>query len=165
MQSSKFTYGSWRTDKEKEPGFSHELISSDTLVPEFLEKTNLDDLFVPQYEGVDTINKALLRNLERIPNNDWLGTRVGDKYEWLTYKEAYETAKALSFGFNELGLCPENKFDDGSDATGRTWRMVGIQSKNRKEWVLTNIANMLLGASTVALYDTLGAEAGKYIVN
>jgi hypothetical protein len=27
---SKFEYGYWRTDKEKEPGFSHELISSDT---------------------------------------------------------------------------------------------------------------------------------------
>ena len=27
---SKFTYGTWRTDKEKEDGFSHELISFDS---------------------------------------------------------------------------------------------------------------------------------------
>ena len=30
---------------------------------------------------------------------------------------------------------------------------------------MTNIANMHCGASTVAFYDTLGADAGKYIMN
>ena len=126
MHSSKYTYGIWRTDKEKEPGFSHELTSPDSYHKSFIERTNLDDLFVPPFEGVDTINKAIARNLERIPNHDWLGTRVGDKYEWMTYRDAVETAKSLSFGFLELGLCPETKFDDGSDATGNTWRMIGL---------------------------------------
>ena len=165
MHSSKYTYGIWRTDKPKEDGFSHELISPDSYQKTFIEQTNLDELFVPPFPGVDTITKALQRNAERIPNNDWLGTRNGNKYEWMTFRDAYETSKAISFGFLELGLCPENKFDDGSDFTGRTWRMIGIQSKNRREWVLTNLANCLAGSTTVAFYDTLGADAGKYIIN
>jgi hypothetical protein len=37
-------YAVWRKDKAKEPGFSHELISTDTM--EILDKTSLDTLEV-----------------------------------------------------------------------------------------------------------------------
>ena len=43
--------------------------------------------------------------------------------------------------------------------------MIGIQSKNRKEWVLTNISGMFSKVTTVALYDTLGQDAMLYICN
>jgi long-chain acyl-CoA synthetase len=102
--TSKYTYGIWRTDKEKEAGFSHELISPDSYEKSFISKTNLDELWVTPFEGVDTILKALKRNVERIPNNDWLGTRVGDAYEWMTWKDAWDTAEALSHGFVALEL-------------------------------------------------------------
>ena len=39
---------------------------------------------------------------------------------------------------------------------GKTWRFLGIQSKNRREWFLFHLANMWAGTTTVALYDTLG---------
>lgn len=131
---SKFNYGYWRTDKEKEPGFSHELISCDSK--NILDQTDLDTLEVLPHPGVDTLFKAMARNLERIPNKPWLGTRVGDKYEWITWKEAMDLSQNLSYGMMELGLAPE------VEGEGKTWRFMGIQSKNRKEWVLTHAADI-----------------------
>jgi hypothetical protein len=81
---SKFTYGTWRTDKEKEAGFSHELISPDSKL--ILDQTDLDTLEAWPIPGCDTLFKALESNYQRIPNHEWLGTRVGDKYEWMTWK-------------------------------------------------------------------------------
>lgn len=40
---------------------------------------------------------------------------------------------------------------------------MGIQSKNRKEWALTHLANMYQDTTTVALYDTLGPDALKFV--
>lgn len=51
------------------------------------------------------------------------------------------------------------------EAEGRKWRFLGIQSKNREEWNLTNWANMHQCITTVALYDTLGQEAMKFVCN
>jgi hypothetical protein len=42
--ASKYNYGYFRTDKEKEPGFSHELISSDAKLFCETRGTNLDSL-------------------------------------------------------------------------------------------------------------------------
>jgi hypothetical protein len=45
MDNSNYVYGTWRTDKPKEEGFSHELISSDSKF--ILEAGgNLEDLYV-----------------------------------------------------------------------------------------------------------------------
>ena len=50
-------------------------------------------------------------------------------------------------------------------AEGKDWRFLGIQSKNRKEWVLTHLANMFQNVTTIAFYDTLAPEATKYCVD
>lgn len=42
---------------------------------------------------------------------------------------------------------------------------MGIQAKNRLEWVICHLANMHQSATTVAFYDTLGPEASRYIIN
>ena len=44
-------------------------------------------------------------------------------------------------------------------------RFLGIQSKNRREWSIIHIANMHIGATTIALYDTLSVEATKFVLN
>lgn len=43
--------------------------------------------------------------------------------------------------------------------------MLGIQSKNRKEWNICHIGNFMCGGTTVALYDTLGQDAARYVCN
>jgi long-chain acyl-CoA synthetase len=42
---------------------------------------------------------------------------------------------------------------------------MGIQSKNRKEWVLTHTADIHQSITTVALYDTLGPEATIFVLD
>jgi hypothetical protein len=59
MSKHRFDYGYWRTDKPKEDGFSHELISSDTK--NILNVTDIDTLVAWPYEGVDTLLKAFKR--------------------------------------------------------------------------------------------------------
>ena len=57
----------------------------------------------------------------------------------------------------ELGLVPDIYAD------GQMWKFLGIQSKNRKEWNMAHIGNIMQGGTTVALYDTLGPDASQFI--
>jgi len=45
------------------------------------------------------------------------------------------------------------------------FRFLGIQSKNRKEWGISHIGNFHSGTTTIALYDTLGIEAAKFVID
>lgn len=49
----------------------------------------------------------MLRNMERIPNNDLLGTRIGNKYEWNTWRESFQLAEDFSHGAIAMNLSPE----------------------------------------------------------
>jgi hypothetical protein len=40
-----------------------------------------------------------------------LGTRVGDKYEWMSFKEVEETARNFAAGADKLGLIPDIEAD------------------------------------------------------
>ena len=60
-------------DKQLEKGFTREVVSTD-------RKHMNPEPFV----GVDTLYKAILRNAERIPDHKLIGTRVGDRYEWIS---------------------------------------------------------------------------------
>lgn len=43
--------------------------------------------------------------------------------------------------------------------------MVGIYSRNRYEWFVTDWACILFGITSVPLYDTLGVENLSYCIN
>lgn len=114
-----------------------------------------------QAEGkpIKTLYEGLQRNLSRIPAHPLLGTKRGNSYEWMTVKEVSETALALASGCMALDLVPEVQAED------TTYRFIGVQAKNRKEWSLQHIANFHMGVTTVALYDTLGADAARYVID
>ena len=113
----KVCYGYWRKDKEASPGETHEFISSDS---QFIsDRCSLDELDALPFEGIDTLTKALKRNLDRIPDQDYLGWRNGDHYEWLTYKQTCEYSENLGQGELALGLVPE------IEAEGKKWRFIG----------------------------------------
>jgi len=59
--------------------------------------------------------------------------------------------KGLTLGLKELGLTAGEK--------------LVILSENRPEWVMTNFANLCLGATTVPIYTTLAPEQIRYIVD
>lgn len=152
-------YGYWRTDKPKEPGFSHEFISKDAKW--YCENTEatLEDLHGLANPEADTLYKAFYATVQKYPENPWLGTRKGSAYTWLTFQDSADIAANLSYGMYRLGLVPD------IEAEGKTYRFMGIQCKNRAEYGLTFVANMHQSATTVALYDTLGVASIKFIVN
>lgn len=41
---------------------------------------------------------------------------------------------------------------------------MGIFAKNREEWILTDIANMINSVVTIAFYDTLGPAAVEFVI-
>lgn len=157
MESAR-TYTYWRTDKAKEPGYSHELISTDTKY--IVERgATLENLECVPENGCTTMLQNFRRQIERIPNSNFMGTRVGDSYEWMTWREVGEMAENLSYGFMHFDLAPI------ISAEGKDWRFIGLQSKNRKEWYIASLANMHQNICSVSLYDTLGVDATKYILD
>ena len=81
IELSRYTYGLWRDDKAKEPGFSHELYHPSN------KGKDLDNLGSYPFPGLDTIYKAMQRSLELRPNNFMLGTKKESGYEWMTIRE------------------------------------------------------------------------------
>lgn len=77
----------------------------------------------------------------------------------MSFREARETAINLAHGVEAFGLAP------ATDVEGVSWKFMGIQSKNRKEWCLMNLGNMRQKITSVALYDTLGKDAMRFIIN
>ena len=82
---SRHTYGTWRTDKPKEAGFSHELISSQ--YNEVKDRTSMDELILYPFPGVDTLYKALYRRVEKHGDDNMWGVRQGKEYVWTSYKQ------------------------------------------------------------------------------
>lgn len=88
-----------------------------------------------------------------------LGTKVDNEYQWMSFKEVAVVARNFAAGAEALNLIPE------IEADGTKFKLIGIKAKNRKEWAIIHLANMHIKASTVALYDTLGPDATKFIIN
>jgi long-chain acyl-CoA synthetase len=58
-----------------------------------------------------------------------------------------------------LNLVPE------VHAEGKTLKFLGIYSKNREEWIMSELAGISQGVTTVPLYDTLGPDAAEFVIN
>jgi len=157
IPAGKFCYGQWNLDKPKEPGFSHELISS--FFDQIKDKTTVDELKDLPFPGVDTLLKAFQKNVKEMPEQELLGTNNGKSYDWLTFKQVDDIARDFAAGVMALDLAPE------VEGEGTQWRFLGIQAKNRKEWGLTHIGNMRNNVTSITLYDTLGEDASKYVIN
>ena len=157
LEGGLFNYGKWRLDKPKEEGYSHELISAHFDAVK--DQTNMDELLVLPAPGVNTLQKAFDSNLKKWPNAPLLGTKGKTEYSWLSWKEVDGLARDFAAGLAALDLTPE------VEGEGRTWRFLGIQAKNRKEWGLSYLGNIRNNGTAVALYDTLGVEASKYVIN
>lgn len=100
---------------------------------------------------------------KRIPDEPWLGTRdfkndPTGPYVWKTWREVGELINDCAKGMYTMNLLPQIQ-NEG------LWRFIGIMSKNRWEWTVTELASVRQSGTTVALYDTLGADAVEYIVN
>ena len=58
-----------------------------------------------------------------------------------------------------LNLSPE------IESEGRIWKFMGIYSKNREEWTVTELAGISQAVTTVSFYDTLGPSSVEFVIN
>jgi long-chain acyl-CoA synthetase len=67
-------------------------------------------------------------------------------------------SKRLAKAMFHLNLSPEVQAED------KVWKFLGIYSKNREEWIISELAGISQGVTTVPLYDTLGPESVEFVV-
>ncbi|KAF9673918.1 hypothetical protein SADUNF_Sadunf10G0073800 [Salix dunnii] len=110
----------------------------------------------PDHPEIATLHDNFTRSVETFRDYKYLGTRirvdgtVGD-YKWMTYGEAGTARAAIGSGLIYHGI-PQ----------GST---IGIYFINRPEWMVVDHACSAYSYISVPLYDTLGPDAVKYIVN
>ncbi|KAK3772609.1 hypothetical protein RRG08_027342 [Elysia crispata] len=88
-------------------------------------------------------------------NGPCLGARTGPnkEYEWMSYQEVIDKVHVIGSGLIHAGNDPvQNKF-------------VCILCANRPEWLITDFACQAYSMIPVPLYETLGVEASKHILN
>ena len=108
---------------------------------------------------IDTPLLSFFAAADRFPNNQCLGRRMPrpdgkgvGPYEWLTYSSV--KTRMLSVGEHLVKSC--------GLARGAK---VGIYSMNRPEWTMSALALWSQGLVCVPLYDSVGSDAVRYIVN
>ena len=116
--------------------------------------------------GIDNMWDTFEYNLKvGRANKNFLGYRkkinkdeLENKYTWITYEEA--NTKILNFcrGLNVLDLCPFHPVENDD-----SFRLLGIYSKNRPEWLLSYFGAVRDSITIVTVYDTLGDIALEYI--
>lgn len=104
--------------------------------------------------GYDHFKKTVRLSGDR----NFLGTRqlnpdnTYGPYQYKTYSQIDAIASHLASGIQQLELAKP------VEAEGQTFNFVGIFSKNREEWAVTEIACMMISITVVPLYDTLTDE-------
>jgi long-chain acyl-CoA synthetase len=110
----------------------------------------------PDNPEIGTLHDNFVRSAETFRDYKYLGTRIRvdgtvGEYKWITYGEAGSARSAIGSGLVYHGIIK------GSS--------VGLYFINRPEWIIVDHACSAYSFTSVPLYDTLGPDAVKYIVN
>lgn len=107
----------------------------------------------------ETLLEGWAKAVKTFPNNKCLGHVEGDKYVWRTYQEALIEAQSLAKALHSKSLIPVTEGD------GKRFQLMGLYSRNRPEWALTNWAIIHFSGTVVTLYNTLGEESLSYALD
>lgn len=110
----------------------------------------------PDHPDICTLHDNFVHASETFRDYKYLGTRFHEdgtigEYKWSTYGEAATARSAIGSGLVAHGI------PKGS--------CIGLYFINRPEWVIVDHACSAYSYISVPLYDTLGPDAVKYIVN
>ncbi|KAB1202267.1 Long chain acyl-CoA synthetase 7, peroxisomal [Morella rubra] len=105
---------------------------------------------------IGTLHDNFTHAVETFRDCNYLGTRIRvdgtvGEYTWMTYGEAGTARKAIGSGLWYYGL--------------REGDCVGLYFINKPEWLIVDHACSAYSFISVPLYDTLGPDAVKYVVN
>lgn len=110
----------------------------------------------PDHPEIGTLHDNFVRSVDTFRDYKYLGTRIRvdgtvGEYKWMTYGEAGTARSAIGSGLIYNGIPKES--------------CVGLYFINRPEWIIVDHACSAYSYISVPLYDTLGPDAVKYIVN
>ncbi|KAI3788752.1 hypothetical protein L2E82_01526 [Cichorium intybus] len=110
----------------------------------------------PDHPDISTLHDNFVYASETFKDYKYLGTRIREdgtigEYKWTTYGEAATARSAIGSGLVAHGI------PKGS--------CIGLYFINRPEWLIVDHACSAYSYISVPLYDTLGPDAVKYIVN
>ncbi|KAK6143915.1 hypothetical protein DH2020_024263 [Rehmannia glutinosa] len=110
----------------------------------------------PEHPEIGTLHDNFVHSVENFQDYKYLGTRIRvdgtvGEYKWMTYGESGTARSAIGSGLRHHGL--------------QSGARVGLYFINRPEWIIVDHACSAYSYISVPLYDTLGPDAVKYIVN
>lgn len=142
-----------------------------------------DKLLDVPHPSLNTLSRLVQYDYDNYGKDPCLGSRarnldgtIGD-YQWQTYSEAEERVK--NFGAGLFFILLNNPYKTDSEAHRKIDShlsmkssennldsfIVSIFSHNRPEWVITDLACVKYSVVNSALYDTLGPDTSRYILN
>lgn len=86
----------------------------------------------------DTIPDMFRRSVANNPDAKYLGQKVNDEYQYVTYKQAQDKIHDFASGLIELGIQPGDR--------------MALMSQNRPEWVVADMGAAHTGAICAPLY-------------
>uniref|UniRef100_A0A8C7ZN61 Long-chain-fatty-acid--CoA ligase n=1 Tax=Oryzias sinensis TaxID=183150 RepID=A0A8C7ZN61_9TELE len=106
------------------------------------------------HDDARTMYEVFQRGLHISGDGPCLGSRQPNQpYKWISYKEVMARAEHLGSGLLHQGCLPNpNQF-------------IGVFAQNRPEWIISELACYTYSMVVVPLYDTLGADAIRFIIN
>ncbi|GMR48200.1 hypothetical protein PMAYCL1PPCAC_18395 [Pristionchus mayeri] len=110
------------------------------------------------FDDATTLYEGVRRGARLSKNGPMLGQRVkqnngSEPFVWTSYDEVLARSDNVGIALRELGLpAGEETF-------------IGVYSKNRIEWIVTELATYSYSNVIVPLYETLGPDACAFIIN
>lgn len=121
------------------------------------------ELVASPHPNLTTINELFEYSVKNHPATDCLGVRVGDEYVFQNYATIEERRRNFGAG---VFWCLANNLVQCKDyyATSEPF-ILSIYSANRPGWTITDLACNAYSVTNTALYDTLGSDTTRYILN
>ncbi|CAA9988583.1 acyl-CoA synthetase, putative [Plasmodium knowlesi strain H] len=103
---------------------------------------------------------------KKYKDRDCLGTRVKvdnklGPYKWKSFTEIRELILAVGSGLVNTNACPVIRCDDTKVTRAR---FLGFYMPNCEEWNICDLSCSAFNIVTVPLYDSLGVESSKFIL-
>ncbi|KAM6911646.1 long-chain-fatty-acid--CoA ligase 6 isoform 4-T4 [Lycodopsis pacificus] len=106
------------------------------------------------HDDARTMYEVFQRGLHISGDGPCLGSRLPNQpYKWISYKEVTARAEYLGSGLLHQGCQPNPD------------QFIGVFAQNRPEWIISELACYTYSMVVVPLYDTLGPDAIRFIIN
>jgi long-chain acyl-CoA synthetase len=120
---------------------------------------------IGSFDGYITLKHVFTDVCKKYAHQPCLGTRRKEdgqfkEYSWIDYETVYNNSHAVAKAIYKRNFCPSQTFEGDGD-----FNFIAFYAKNRAEWVQMDIAAIISGITSVALYDTLGKESMELILS